>query len=199
MTVRIYARASTKEQNAERALSELVEFSKDYGSEYVEYVENYSGTKLDRPQLNKVLDESQDGDILLVESVDRLSRLNEKDFKELKGKIESKGLRLIVADLPTTYRTYTSDDITSGVMKVINNMLIDLLATMAKLDNDKRKERIKQGLLLSGYKPQGKSADKEKHDRIKQLLEAGNMKKQEIANAVQCGIATVYRVAKEMK
>ena len=70
---------------------------------------------------------------------------------------------------------------------------------MAKLDNDKRKERIKQGLLLSGYKPQGKSADKEKHDRIKQLLEAGNMKKQEIANAVQCGIATVYRVAKEMK
>lgn len=199
MTVRIYARASTKEQNAERALSELVEFSKDYGSEYVEYVENYSGTKLDRPQLNKVLDESQDGDILLVESVDRLSRLNEKDFKELKGKIESKGLRLIVADLPTTYRTYTSDDITSGVMKVINNMLIDLLATMAKLDNDKRKERIKQGLLLSGYKPQGKSADKEKHDRIKQLLGAGNMKKQEIANAVQCGIATVYRVAKEMK
>ena len=199
MTVRIYARASTKEQNAERALSELVEFSKDYGSEYVEYVENYSGTKLDRPQLNKVLDESQDGDILIVESVDRLSRLNEKDFKELKGKIESKGLRLIVADLPTTYRTYTSDDITSGVMKVINNMLIDLLATMAKLDNDKRKERIKQGLLLSGYKPQGKSADKEKHDRIKQLLEAGNMKKQEIANAVQCGIATVYRVAKEMK
>ena len=199
MTVRIYARASTKEQNAERALSELVEFSKDYGSEYVEYVENYSGTKLDRPQLNKVLDESQDGDILLVESVDRLSRLNEKDFKELKGKIESKGLRLIVADLPTTYRTYTSDDITSGVMKVINNMLIDLLATMAKLDNDKRKERIKQGLLLSGYKPQGKSADKEKHNRIKQLLEAGNMKKQEIANAVQCGIATVYRVAKEMK
>lgn len=199
MVVRIYARASTKEQNAERALSELVEFSKCYGSEYVEYVENYSGTKLDRPQLNKVLDESQQGDILLVESVDRLSRLNEKDFKELKDKIESKGLRLIVADLPTTHRTYTSDDITSGVMKVINNMLIDLLATMAKLDNDKRKERIKQGLLLSGYKPKGKTADKEKHERIKQLLEAGNLKKEQIAKLEDCGIATVYRVAKEMK
>ena len=38
-------------------------------------------------------------------------------------------------------------------------MLIDLLATMARLDNDKRRERIKQGLERSGYKPTGKKAD----------------------------------------
>ncbi|MEK5772057.1 resolvase, partial [Acinetobacter variabilis] len=46
MTVRIYVRASTKDQDAERALSDLIEFSNEYGSEYVEYVENESGTKL---------------------------------------------------------------------------------------------------------------------------------------------------------
>ncbi len=42
-----------------------------------EYVENESGTKLDRPVLNKLLDESKNGDTLLVESVDRLSRLSQ--------------------------------------------------------------------------------------------------------------------------
>ena len=52
-------------------------------------------------------------------------------------------------------------------LKVVNNMLIDLLATMARLDNDKRRERIKQGLERSGYKPSGKKADTQKHNRRK--------------------------------
>lgn len=37
---------------------------------------------------------------------------------------------------------------------------------MAKLDNDKRKEWIKQGLARSGYVPTGKKADTAKHERI---------------------------------
>lgn len=77
-------------------------------------------------------------------------------------------------------------------------MLIDLLATMARLDNEKRIERIKQGLERSGYKPKGKAPNHAKHKRIKELLAIGSMTKEEIAKAVDCGIATVYRVAKEM-
>ena len=196
MTVRIYVRASTKDQDAERALSDLIEFSNEYGSEYVEYVENESGTKLNRPILTRLLNESKSGDILLVESVDRLSRLEQSDFEILKQQIKGKGLRLIVADLPTTH--VVNSGMTGEILNVINSMLIDLLATMAKLDNDKRRERIKQGLERSGYKPTGKKANTAKHERIKQLLEAGNMTKDEIAKAVECGVATVYRVAKEL-
>ncbi|HEN9576835.1 recombinase family protein [Acinetobacter baumannii] len=200
MTVRIYVRASTKEQDAERALSDLIEFSKSYSTEYVAYIENESGTKLNRPVLNKLLDEAKPDDILLVESVDRLSRLNQSDFETLKQQIKGKGMRLIVADLPTTHvQMNASDSITSSVLELINNMLIDLLATMARLDNEKRKERIIQGLKRSGYKPTGKKANIAKHERIKQLLEAGNMTKEEIAKAVGCGVATVYRVVKTRK
>lgn len=197
MTVRIYVRASTKEQDAERALSDLIEFSKSYSTEYVAYIENESGTKPNRPVLNRLLDEAKPDDILLVESVDRLSRLNQSDFETLKQQIKGKGMRLIVADLPTTHvQMNASDSITSSVLELINNMLIDLLATMARLDNEKRKERIIQGLKRSGYKPTGKKANTAKHERIKQLLEAGHMTKEEIAKAVGCGVATVYRVAK---
>ena len=196
MTVRIYVRASTKEQDAERALDDLVMFSKKYGDKYVSYVENHTGTKLERPELTKLLNESEQGDILLVESVDRLSRLTQKDFDILKERIKQKGLRLIVADLPTTHVT-ASDNMTGELMSVINSMLIDLLATMARLDNEKRKERIKQGLARSGYKPTGKKANDEKHKRILELAAQGNMTKDEIANAVKVGVATVYRVLKE--
>ena len=195
MTVRIYVRASTKDQDAERALDSLKEFANTIHSVTVEYIENESGTKLDRPVLNQLLADAENGDTLLVESVDRLSRLKQEEFEVLKGRIKEKGLKLVVADLPTTHILLNTDDTTSSILNLVNNLLIDLLATMARLDNEKRIERIKQGLERSGYKPSGKKADTQKHERIKQLNKKG-LTKEEIAKAVGCGIATVYRVIK---
>ncbi|MFW2106309.1 recombinase family protein [Acinetobacter guillouiae] len=198
MNTRIYVRASTKEQDAERALDSLRAFAVGLGHSVTEYIENHTGTKLERPQLNKLLDESKDGDILLVESVDRLSRLTQDDFSTLKQRIKDKGLRLVVQDLPTTHALINAtDDITSAVLSVVNNMLIDLLATMARLDNEKRKERIKQGQLNKGYIPTGKKADIAKHKRILELAALGSMTKDEIAKAVDVGVATVYRVLRK--
>ena len=192
MTVRIYVRASTKEQDAERALDDLVMFSKKYGDKYVPYVENHTGTKLERPELTKLLNESNNGDILLVESVDRLSRMKQDDFEKLKVILKDKGLRLVVADLPTTQiELKDGDDTTGSILELINKLLIDLLATMARLDNDKRRERIKQGLERSGYKPSGKKADIAKHNRIKELVALGSMTKDEISKAVGVGVATL--------
>lgn len=194
--IRIYVRASTKDQDAERALDSLKEFASTIQDDSKAYVENDSGTKLDRPVLNSLLEEAEKGDTLLVESVDRLSRLTQEEFKVLKGRIEERGLKLVVADLPTTHVLLNTDDtITNSILNLVNNLLIDLLATMARLDNDKRKERIKQGLERSGYKPSGKKADTAKHDRIKALSDKG-LTKEEISKAVGCGVATIYRVLK---
>lgn len=196
MTIHIYVRASTKDQDAERALDSLKEFASTIQDNVKEYVENESGTKLDRPVLNKLLDKAENGDTLLVESVDRLSRLTQDEFEVLKGRIIKKGLMLVVADLPTTHVLLnTNDTITSSILNLVNNLLIDLLATMARLDNEKCIERIKQGLERSGYKPSGKKADIQKHDRVKELNAKG-LTKEEIARAVGCGVATVYRVLK---
>jgi DNA invertase Pin-like site-specific DNA recombinase len=199
MTIHIYVRASTKDQDAERALDSLKEFASTIKDNVMEYIENESGTKLDRPVLNKLLDKAENGDTLLVESVDRLSRLKQDEFEVLKGRIKDKGLKLVVADLPTTHVLLNTDDtITSSILNLVNNLLIDLLATMARLDNEKRIERIKQGLERSGYKPTGKKADTAKHDRIRELNNKG-LTKEEIAKAVGCGVATVYRVLKDDK
>ena len=195
MTVRIYVRASTKDQDAKRALADLIIFSQQYEDSYVDYVENYSGTKLNRPVLTELLLEAEQGDLLLVESVDRLSRLSQDDFAILKQRIKDKGLRLVVADLPTTHTV--NEGMTGEILRVINDMLIDLLATMAKLDNDKRRERIKQGLERSGYKPTGKKANLAKHKRIRELASQNSMTKDEIAKACGVGVATVYRVLKQ--
>lgn len=201
MAVRIYVRASTKEQDAERALQDLKDLSHTLKlSDAVVYTENFSGTKLERPVLNQLLQEASHGDTLLVESVDRLSRLTPTDFDELKRRIKDKGLRLIVADLPTTHHLIQANDsITSTILELINNMLIDLLATMARLDNEKRIERIKQGLKRSGYKPQGKTADTSKHEEIIELLNDGKYTKVRIAKIVGCSEQQVYKIAKKYK
>ena len=199
MTIRIYVRASTKDQDATRALNDLHSFADNLNDSRIEYIENESGTKLDRPILNKLLNEAREGDTLLVESVDRLSRLTQSDFNILKGRLKDKGLKLIVADLPTTHISLNKDDsITSSIMNLINDLLIDLLATMARLDNEKRIERIKQGLANSGYKPNGKKADTAKHSRIIELNSKG-LTKEEVAKALNCSTMTVYRVLKNNK
>lgn len=66
MTTRIYVRASTKDQDAERALDDLRAFSKSLKQDVKEYVENMSGTKLERPILNRLLNESEHGILYLL-------------------------------------------------------------------------------------------------------------------------------------
>jgi DNA invertase Pin-like site-specific DNA recombinase len=48
------------------------------------YVENESGATLARPELFRLLADTQPGDVLLVEQVDRLSRLTTGDWDRLK-------------------------------------------------------------------------------------------------------------------
>lgn len=199
MKARIYLRASTKEQDSKRAESALLEFANSKNLEVIEtYCENYSGTKLERPQLNRLLQDSQQGEILLVESVDRLSRLSQEDFDTLKLRLSEKRLKLVVMDLPTTYEHF-SEGITGSIMAVINNMLIDLMATMARLDQEKRVERIKQGMekaKAQGKRVGGRAKNQELRVNIKKYLAKG-MTAEEVAKLVDCGVATVYRVKRE--
>lgn len=209
--IRVYLRASTADQNAERAKELLAQFisTEMHDSDVVYYVENASGTKLERPVLNQLLNESTENDVLLVESVDRLSRLTQKDWETLKAKVNAKGLRLVVRDLDTTHKQFESG-ITGDIMRVINSMLIDLMATMARLDNEKRIERTKQGIALAKAakaKELGIEADSVKFGGRKQkdrkaiieLLNTTQLTMEQIAGASGVGVATVYRVKKEMQ
>lgn len=202
MNTRTYLRASTKEQDASKATQLLAQFCETNNLNIVDiYVENISGTKLNRPQLNKLLDESEHGEILFVESVDRLSRLPMSDWEKLKSIISDKGLRLVVVDLPTTHTLLNSDDITSSILSIINNMLLELMATMARLDNDKRIERIKQGqqrAINAGKKIGGSTKNQDIRAKVISYLNK-NLTVEEVAKMADCGVATVYRIKKELK
>ena len=67
------------------------------------YLENASGATADRPELLRLLKDARKGDVLLVESIDRLSRLPVEDWQKLKAAIDSKGLRIVALANPLTY------------------------------------------------------------------------------------------------
>jgi DNA invertase Pin-like site-specific DNA recombinase len=204
MNAHLYLRASTKDQDANRARVAMASFAAEKGLIIIGvYAENISGTKLNRPELLSLLEAAESGDVLLVESVDRLSRLSQIDWDTLKAAIKAKGIRLVVADLPTSHMLVGAAGVTGQIMDVINNMLIDLMATMARLDQEKRVERIKQGLENKRaadprWKPLGKSRNAAKWEKVKGLmLKHPTMSADEIAVLAGCGVATVYRIKKE--
>jgi len=202
MRAHLYLRASTERQDATRAQAILEQFAQDKGLDVADiYIENISGTKLERPQLMKLLDVAQEEDVVVVESVDRLSRLSQADWTKLKRMIEDKGLRLVVVDLPTSHEVI-GDGIAGSILRVINAMLIDLMATMARLDQEKRVERIHQGLAKKRqadpeWKPSGRTKDEALRTKVKAYLTKGGLTKDDIARLCGCGVATIYRIAKE--
>src|ERR1700744_411593 len=143
-----YLRASTDEQDASRAGDQLKAFAAERGLDIVAtYIENESGAKLARPELFRLLADARSGDILLVEQVDRLSRLTSADWEALKAQLAAKHIRVVALDLPTSWMMAAkADEFTTRMFDAINSMLLDMLAAVARKDYEDRRRRQTQGI-----------------------------------------------------
>jgi len=144
MFVRAYLRASTDDQDANRARDQLQAFAAERGLTIAAwYVENESGATLSRPELFRLLVDAHPGDILLVEQVDRLSRLKAEDWERLKAELTARRMRVVALDLPTSWMMATNsvDEFTGRMFEAINGMMLDMLAAVARKDYDDRRRR----------------------------------------------------------
>lgn len=199
MFVRTYLRASTSEQDASRARDALEQFAADHGQHIAcEYLENESGAKADRPELLRLLKDAKKGDVLLIESIDRLSRLPADDWQKLKAAIDSKGLRIVVLDLPTSHQGIAGtkgDEFTGRMLTAINSMLVDVMAANARRDYEQRRERQAQGIKKAkeAGKYQGRPIDQDLHRRVRELLAAG-LGIRATARHAGCSTTTVLKI-----
>ncbi|WP_338883540.1 recombinase family protein [Aeromonas hydrophila] len=194
-----YLRASTDEQDASRAKEQLIEFAQSQGLQVAGwFVENESGASLKRPELFRLLDIAQQGDCLLVEQVDRISRLNGEDWESLKAIIKAKGVRIVALDLPTSHQLMTTgDEFTSRMLDALNSMMLDMLAAIARKDYTDRRRRQAQGIAKAKaegrYK--GRPIDTALHEKIQLALSAG-LSYSKIEDMYKCSRATISKVAK---
>ena len=199
MFIRAYLRASTDEQDAGRARASLAQFATDHDQRIAcEYLENESGAKADRPELLRLLKDAHKGDVLLVESIDRLSRLSAEDWQTLKGVIDAKGLHIVALDLPTTHQAMsakTGDEFTNRMLGAISGLMVEMMAAIARKDYEQRRERQAQGIekAKAAGKYQGRPVDEDLHKRVKELLGAG-LGIRAAARHAQCSTTTVLRI-----
>jgi DNA invertase Pin-like site-specific DNA recombinase len=197
MHARLYLRASTSGQDASRARQQLEQFASDRGLPIVgRYVENESGAKLARPELFRLLEDSRPGDVLLVEQVDRLSRLTEADWRKLRAAIDVKQVRIVALDLPTSWQLTNADEFTSRMFAAVNGMLLDMLAAVARKDYEDRRRRQAQGIAKAKAAGtyRGRPEDTARNEGIAGMLRAG-MSWSAIQAAAACSRATIAKVA----
>lgn len=199
MNARSYLRASTSQQDASRAREQVEAFAAERGLPIVgTYVENESGAKLARPELFRLIADSKPGDVLLIEQVDRLSRLTDSDWRKLRAELDAKQVRVVALDLPTSWQmAATGDDFTRRMFAAINAMLLDMLAAVARKDYEDRRRRQAQGIAKARVEGayRGRPEDTDRNAGIAGMLRSG-MSWTAIQAAAGCSRATIAKVAR---
>lgn len=136
-----YARVSSKEQNLDRQ----IEAFKVLGAEERDIItDKESGKDLNRTGYTALKNAMlRKGDTLVIKSLDRLSR-NKTDIKNELQYFKDNGIRLKVIDLPTTMM-----DLPQGqewVFEMVNNILIEVLGTIAEQERKTIKARQSEGI-----------------------------------------------------
>lgn len=135
-----YCRVSTKEQNLERQLVVARE-QFEIPDENV-FCDKQSGKNFNRPEYERLKSVVQKGDEVIIKEFDRLGRNKAKAKEELEW-FRQNGVILRILDIPTTLMDFKEQ---SWVLEMINNILIEVLATMAQQEYEKIIKRRTEGI-----------------------------------------------------
>lgn len=144
-----YARVSSTDQNLDRQIIELIKYVPKNNI----VTDKVSGKDLHRPGYEALKGALglRSGDTLVIKSLDRLSR-NKNDIKGELEYFKSNQIRLMIIDLPTTMIQMPEKQ--KWLMDMINNILIEVLSSMAEQERETIRKRQREGIDVA--KAQGK-------------------------------------------
>lgn len=134
------ARVSTKDQNLARQLEAAKSFN--IPNENV-YCDKISGRKKERPQYDKMKSLLQKGDEVYFLELSRIGREKSLIKEELEW-FKEKGVIVRVMDVPTTLMELPPGQ--EAIFEMINNILIEVLGTIAEQEWVKTKKRREEGI-----------------------------------------------------
>ena len=182
-----YARVSTEDQNLDRQIDLLIDYGVDKRNIYQEKI---SGTKTHREQLDKMIDELQEGDTVIIADLTRISR-STKDLLDIIDRIKAKGAS--IKSIKDTWLDTSSDN-------PYNSFLLTVMSGLSQLERDLISQRTKEG--LRSAKARGRNGGRpskrnDKADTVGLLYKEG-YKIVDIVKQTGLSRATVYRVLKDL-
>lgn len=136
-----------------------------------------------RPQLDAALDYLRDGDSLIVTKLDRLAR-SVADLCRITAAIEGKGASLRILSMSLDTATPTG------------RLMLNVIGSVAQFEREMMLERQREGIAKARgegrYKGRAPTA-RAKAAEVGRLASEG-VKREEIANCLGMGVASVYRI-----
>ena len=141
-----------------------------------------------RPVFQKLMEEElKPNDLLMVTKIDRCSR-NTLEFLKLQDILFKQNITFVALDLPTSVDLAT------------NKLIATTLSGIAEFENNRRKERQKQGIRAAqkeGKYPGRKTLiTKTLINKVKDLKENSNLSVTEISRVIGISRPTIYKVLK---
>lgn len=135
-----YARVSTKGQAKDGNGLDVQKAALEAAGAEEIYEEAFTGTKKDRPVLNKLLDELQQGDTLVVTKLDRIARSASQGAELVKGLLE-KGVTVRILNMGIL------DDTPAG------KLVTTVMFAFAEFERDMIVERTQEGKAIARMNP----------------------------------------------
>lgn len=208
-----YHRTSTKEQHLDRGIKSINDFCKERNIKLeMLYTDQQTGKNFDRPQYKNLkstieyqIKENNEQCTLIVSELDRLGRNKQLTLKEIQH-FKDLGVRIMVLEIPTTLvdvNTIKDNDMASMMMETINNMLIEMYASFAHAEMEKRAKRQSEG--IEAKKERGewsdygrpKAIDFNKFCKEYKRVVNGEMKPFECMKELEMTKPTFYRYKKK--
>lgn len=154
------------------------------------FSDRLSGSVRNRPQLDLMLDSLEAGDVVLILSIDRLSR-STKDLLEIVQIIKDKGASL--KSLNDSWLDTTTDN-------PMSDFLLTIMGALGQMEREMIKKRVQEGVKVAqskGVKFGRPTANKNKVAYALELHKAGKHTVREIVDITGVSKATIYRKLKE--
>jgi DNA invertase Pin-like site-specific DNA recombinase len=160
-----YVRVSSVDQNEARQVEAMVDQHIDKT-----FMDKASGKDVKRPQLQAALDYLRDGDVLVVHSMDRLSR----SMRDLQNLVADLNSRNIAVDFVKEHLVFTGED------SPISKLMLALLGGVAEFERAIIRERQREGISVAkqngAYRGRKKALTAEQAAQIRQRAAAGERK-----------------------
>ena len=187
-----YVRVSSKTQESNSSIEsqkqQLIQNGIEEENIFVEVGSGANEIK-NRSVFQKLINQKlKENDLLMVTKIDRCSR-NTLEFLKLQDILFKKNITFVALDLPTSVDLAT------------NKLMATTLSAMAEFENNRRKERQKQGIRAAQKKGkyQGRKTviNKTLIQKVKHLKETKNLSVVDISKLTGVSCPTIYKVLKE--
>ena len=181
-----YARVSDETQSLNRQLDSLIENGVDERNIYKEKI---TGTKRERPELNRMIAELKLDDVCIVAELTRLSR-STKDLFDIVEMIQEKG-----ANIKSLKESWLDTTTPQG------KLMFTIFAGLSQFERDLISERTKDGLRAAKARGRSGGRPSKRNDKemTVELLYSKGVKIVDIVKQTDLSRSTVNRIVKDIK